>query len=170
MLVGVFKIYIETNIFCIFISAKFAHKDKPSEIDLNVVRLCFQAFIPIPGPQKYYKIPPVVSEPIYDKKSINDLVICRLCSCSAKVTGGAEIFLLCEKVPKDDIKIRFYEEKNNELYWEEYAEFQQTDVHKQTAIAFKTPRYINPDINRKVQVKSEYKFLVNTFNVVFFNF
>ncbi|TMW48950.1 hypothetical protein DOY81_005975 [Sarcophaga bullata] len=130
----------------------FAHKDQPSSIDLNVVRLCFQAFIPIPGVKKPFPIPPVVSDPIYDKKSINDLVICRLCSCAAKVAGGDKIILLCEKVPKDDIKVRFFEIRNNELYWEGFGEFQQTDVHKQAAITFKTPRYINPDVNHKVQV------------------
>lgn len=140
---------------------KFAHRDQPSSIDLNVVRLCFQAFIPIPGKRnqhsqsskpQFFKLPPVVSEPIFDKKSINDLNICRLCSCSAKVTGGDTIFLLCEKVIKDDIKVRFYEERDNDLYWEDFGEFQQTDVHKQAAIAFKTPVYINPDVNHKVQV------------------
>ena len=135
------------------IAAGFAHKDQPSSIDLNVVRLCFQAFIPIPGVKKPFPIPPVVSDPIYDKKSINDLVICRLCSCAAKVAGGDKIILLCEKVPKDDIKVRFFEIRNNELYWEGFGEFQQTDVHKQAAITFKTPRYINPDVNHKVQVR-----------------
>ncbi|XP_065355357.1 embryonic polarity protein dorsal [Calliphora vicina] len=130
----------------------FAHKDQPSSIDLNVVRLCFQAFIPIPGVRKPYPIPPVVSDPIHDKKSINDLVICRLCSCAAKVTGGDTIILLCEKVPKDDIKIRFFELRNNEVFWEDFAQFQPTDVHKQAAITFKTPRYINPDVKHSVQV------------------
>ncbi|XP_046812590.1 embryonic polarity protein dorsal isoform X2 [Lucilia cuprina] len=130
----------------------FAHKDQPSSIDLNVVRLCFQAFIPLPGVKKPYPIPPVVSDPIHDKKSINDLVICRLCSCAAKVTGGDTIIMLCEKVPKDDIKIRFFELRNNEVYWEDVAQFQPTDVHKQAAITFKTPRYINPDVKHSVQV------------------
>ncbi|XP_075152008.1 REL proto-oncogene, NF-kB subunit dorsal isoform X3 [Haematobia irritans] len=130
---------------------KFSHKDQPSTIDLNIVRLCFQAFIPT-GPRQYYKLKPVVTEPIYDKKSINDLVICRLCSCSAKASGGDTIFLLCEKLPKDDIKIRFYEEKDDKVIWEDYGEFQQTDIHKQTAIAFKTPRYHNTDIVKRAQV------------------
>ncbi|XP_019892113.1 dorsal-related immunity factor Dif [Musca domestica] len=130
---------------------KFAHMDQPSSIDLNIVRLCFQAFIPV-GSQKYYKLKPVVTEPIYDKKSINELVICRLCSCSAKASGGDTIFLLCEKLPKDDIKIRFYEEKDGKVIWEDYGEFQQTDIHKQTAIAFKTPRYHNTEIEKRAQV------------------
>lgn len=84
---------------------------------------------------------------------MSDLVICRICSCSAKVSGGDEIILLCEKVNKDDIKIRFYEANmDGDVIWEDYASFQQTDIHKQTAIAFKTPRYHNANITNKTQV------------------
>ncbi|XP_037958917.1 embryonic polarity protein dorsal-like [Teleopsis dalmanni] len=132
---------------------RFGHKDQPSSIDLNVVRLCFQAFLKTESGVK--PLQPVVSEPIYDKKAMSDLVI-RLCCRSAKVGGGNEIILLCEKIAKDDvklIKIRFYELGNdNELIWEDYAEFQPTDIHKQTAIAFKAPRYHNQDILEKAKV------------------
>uniref|UniRef100_A0A1A9WBI8 RHD domain-containing protein n=1 Tax=Glossina brevipalpis TaxID=37001 RepID=A0A1A9WBI8_9MUSC len=130
---------------------KFAHKDQPSSIDLNVVRLCFQAFIQT-GPRQYKKLTPVVSDPVYDRKAVSDLAINRLCSCSAKMSGGDEIIMLCEKVPKD-IKIKFYE-LNNEgiVVWEDYAVFQHTDIHKHTAIAFKTPRYHNPDAIHRPQV------------------
>lgn len=41
---------------------------------------------------------PVVSDPIYDKKAMSDLVICKLSDCSCTVAGGKEIILLCEKV------------------------------------------------------------------------
>lgn len=97
-------------------------------------------------------LPPVVSEPIYDKKAMSDLVICRLCSCSASVLGNTQIILLCEKVAKEDIAVRFFEEKNGQLFWEAYGEFQHTDVHKQTAIAFKTPRYRTIDITEPAKV------------------
>lgn len=97
-------------------------------------------------------LPPVVSEPIYDKKAMSDLVICRLCSCSASVLGNTQIILLCEKVAKEDISVRFYEEKNGETIWEALGEFQHTDVHKQTAIAFKTPRYRKLDITEPAKV------------------
>lgn len=43
---------------------------------------------------------PLVSDPIYDKKAMSDLVICKLSDCSASVAGGKEIILLCEKVFK----------------------------------------------------------------------
>jgi c-Rel proto-oncogene protein len=41
---------------------------------------------------------PVVSEPIYDKKSMSDLVITKLSHCNAFCNGGQEMILLCEKV------------------------------------------------------------------------
>uniref|UniRef100_A0A1A9ZN75 RHD domain-containing protein n=1 Tax=Glossina pallidipes TaxID=7398 RepID=A0A1A9ZN75_GLOPL len=130
---------------------KFAHKDQPSSIDLNVVRLCFQAFI-LSGPRQYKKLTPVVSDPVYDRKAVSDLAINRLCSCSAKMSGGDEIIMLCEKVPKD-IKIKFYElSKEGTIVWEDYAVFQHTDIHKHTAIAFKTPRYHNPEAIHRPQV------------------
>lgn len=37
--------------------------------------------------------------------------------------------------------MRFYEEKDGLLEWEGYGDFQASDVHKQVAISFKTPRY-----------------------------
>lgn len=97
-------------------------------------------------------LPPVVSEPIFDKKAMSDLVICRLCSCSATVLGNTQIILLCEKVAKEDISVRFFEEKNGQTVWEAFGDFQHTDVHKQTAITFKTPRYQTLDITEPAKV------------------
>lgn len=54
----------------------FNHRSQPASIDLNAVRLCFQVFLE--GDQKgRFTVPlnPVVSEPIYDKKAMCDLVI-----------------------------------------------------------------------------------------------
>lgn len=56
-------------------------------------------------------MPPVVSDPIYDKKAMSELVICKLSDCSCSVAGGKEIILLCEKVARDDIAVSFFEEK-----------------------------------------------------------
>jgi c-Rel proto-oncogene protein len=56
------------------------------------------------GPQKgKFTMPlkPVVSEPIYDKKSMSDLVITKLSHCNAFCNGGQEMILLCEKVMSD---------------------------------------------------------------------
>ena len=37
-------------------------------------------------------------------------------------------FPLCTS---DDIQVRFYEEKDEDIVWEAYAEFSQSDVHRQ---------------------------------------
>jgi len=48
----------------------------------------------------------------------------------------------------DDIKVRFYEKnENNECIWEDFADFQPSDVHKQVAIWFKTPAYKRKIVN-----------------------
>lgn len=56
------------------------------------------------------------------------------------------------QVKKDDIRIRFYEELNNETIWQDYAEFSPADVHEQVAITFKVPPYRNLDIKDPVDV------------------
>lgn len=122
----------------------FAHKDNPQTIDLNCVRLCFQVFLE--GSEKgafTFALKPVVSDPIYDKKARSDLTICRMTDCSASVAGGKEILLFCEKVTKDDIQVRLYEEKGGHAVWEGFGDFQPSDVHKQYGICFRTPRYHN---------------------------
>ncbi|KAH8298318.1 hypothetical protein KR018_002362, partial [Drosophila ironensis] len=130
--------------------AKFDHKDQIDKINRYELRLCYQAFITVGNTR--VALDPVVSSPIYGKS--NELTITRLCSCSAQVSGGTEIIMLCEKIAKDDIEVRFYEtdEDGREL-WHANAEFQPTDVFKQMAIAFKTPRYRNTEITQSVNVE-----------------
>ncbi|XP_052123812.1 uncharacterized protein LOC113206085 isoform X2 [Frankliniella occidentalis] len=131
----------------------FAHRGHPTGIDLNAVRLCFQVFLEGPEPNTYTRaLAPVVSEPIYDKKAMSDLVICKLSEASASVGGGKEMILLCEKVAKEDIQIRFYEERDNQVKWEAYADFQPSQVHKQVAISFRTPRYERLEVDGPVNV------------------
>lgn len=86
-------------IICICFSAGFSHRSQPTSIDLNAVRLCFQVFLE--GTERgRFTLPlvPVVSDTIFDKKAMSDLVICKMSHCSAPVAGGREIILLCEKV------------------------------------------------------------------------
>eukprot|EP00079_Xenopus_tropicalis_P008996 XP_002932654.1 PREDICTED: transcription factor RelB isoform X1 [Xenopus tropicalis] len=106
------------------------------EVDLNVVRLCFQASCTGPGFQ--YEIAPVLSEPIYDKKSTNtsELKISRMNRESGRCEGGEEVYILCDKVQKEDILVIFAEDD-----WEARADFSQADVHRQIAIVLKTPPY-----------------------------
>lgn len=69
------------------------------------------------------------------------MTICKLSHCSSSCAGGQEIILLCEKVVKEDIKVKFFEEIDNKTVWEDYGTFIQSSVHKQVAISLKTPKY-----------------------------
>jgi c-Rel proto-oncogene protein len=132
----------------------FSHRNQPTSIDLNAVRLCFQVFLEGERRGKFtVPLTPVVSEPIYDKKAMSDLLIVKLSHCVSYVDGGRnEIILLCEKVAKEDIQVRFFEEKDGRVVWEGYGDFQPSQVHKQTAICFKAPRYHTLDITEPVKV------------------
>uniref|UniRef100_A0A8D0H4G1 RELB proto-onco, NF-kB subunit n=1 Tax=Sphenodon punctatus TaxID=8508 RepID=A0A8D0H4G1_SPHPU len=119
------------------------------EVDMNVVRICFQASYQDSTGQTRH-LSPVLSEPIYDKKSTNtsELKICRMNKEYGSCTGGEELYLLCDKVQKEDISIIFRKDS-----WEGKADFSQTDVHRQIAIVFKTPPYQHLDITEPVEVK-----------------
>nr|WAQ14799.1 NF-kappa-B p100 subunit [Lateolabrax maculatus] len=128
-------------------------KELGKVMDLNIVRLKFTAYLQDSNGGFTRALKPVVSNPIYDSKSPNasNLKISRLDKTCGSVLGGDEIFLLCDKVQKDDIEIRFYEE-DDEGGWEAFGDFSPTDVHKQYAIVFKTPPYHSAEIERPVTV------------------
>uniref|UniRef100_A0AAQ5YBF4 RHD domain-containing protein n=1 Tax=Amphiprion ocellaris TaxID=80972 RepID=A0AAQ5YBF4_AMPOC len=128
-------------------------KELGKVMDLNIVRLKFTAYLQDSNGAFTRALKPVVSNPIYDSKSPNasNLKISRMDKTCGSVLGGDEIFLLCDKVQKDDIEIRFYEE-DEDACWEAYGDFSPTDVHKQYAIVFKTPAYHSTEIERPVTV------------------
>ncbi|XP_029963380.1 nuclear factor NF-kappa-B p100 subunit isoform X2 [Salarias fasciatus] len=128
-------------------------KELGKVMDLNIVRLKFTAYLQDSNGAFTRALKPVVSNPIYDSKSPNasNLKISRIDKTFGSVLGGDEIFLLCDKVQKDDIEIRFYEE-DDEACWEAFGDFSPTDVHKQYAIVFKTPPYHCTEIERPVTV------------------
>ncbi|KAK4305175.1 hypothetical protein Pmani_022916 [Petrolisthes manimaculis] len=131
----------------------FSHRNQTQSIDLNSLRLCFQVFLEGPEKGKFtFPLKPVVSNPIYDKKATSDLIICKLSDCTSSVAGGKEIILLCDKVTKEDIHVRFYEVKDGMIEWEAFGDFQASDVHKQVAISFKTPRYKSLEVENPVKV------------------
>ncbi|XP_076250951.1 embryonic polarity protein dorsal-like isoform X3 [Rhynchophorus ferrugineus] len=132
----------------------YHHKNQPTSIDLNAVRLCFQVFLQGDCTNKYnVPLDPVVSDIIYDKKAMSDLSIVKLSDCVSYVDGGRkDIILLCEKVAKEDIEIHFYELENDKKVWEAKADFQPSQVHKQHAIWFRTPRYKKLDVTEPVKV------------------
>lgn len=120
------------------------------EYDLNVVRLCIQVFLPDENGQYTRPLNPIVTNPIYDNRAPNtaELRICRVNRNSGSVKGGDEIFLLCDKVQKDDIEVRFFSDDG----WEARGSFSQADVHRQVAIVFKTPSYYNTSITESITV------------------
>ncbi|KAJ8248469.1 hypothetical protein GJAV_G00242350 [Gymnothorax javanicus] len=127
-------------------------KELGKVMDLNVVRLRFTAYLQDGDGGFTRALKPAISDPIFDSKSPNasNLKISRMDKTCGSVMGGDEIFLLCDKVQKDDIDIRFFED--DEGGWEAYGDFSPTDVHKQYAIVFKTPQYHSTEIERPVKV------------------
>ncbi|XP_061084155.1 proto-oncogene c-Rel-like [Conger conger] len=125
------------------------HLLQTEEYNLNVVRLCFQVFLLDEAGQYTPQLPPIISNPIYDNRAPNtaELRICRVNKNSGSVKGGDEIFLLCDKVQKDDIEVRFFAHN-----WEAKGTFSQADVHRQVAIVFKTPAYFDPTAPSPVTV------------------
>ncbi|KAL7982073.1 hypothetical protein Chor_001130 [Crotalus horridus] len=130
-----------------------AHQ-QTKEMDLSVVRLMFTAFLPDSTGSFTRRLQPVLSDPIYDSKAPNasNLKIVRMDRTAGCVTGGEEVYLLCDKVQKDDIQIRFYEEDENGGVWEGFGDFSPTDVHRQFAIVFKTPKYRDVNITKAASV------------------
>ncbi|XP_051996193.1 LOW QUALITY PROTEIN: transcription factor p65 [Xyrauchen texanus] len=121
------------------------------EYDLNAVRLCFQVSITLQSGE-LFSLDPVVSQPIYDNRAPNtaELKICRVNRNSGSCRGGDEIFLLCDKVQKEDIEVRFFLDS-----WESKGLFSQADVHRQVAIVFRTPPYHDPNLTEPVRVKMQ---------------
>uniref|UniRef100_A0A2A4K3E1 RHD domain-containing protein n=1 Tax=Heliothis virescens TaxID=7102 RepID=A0A2A4K3E1_HELVI len=133
----------------------FDHKNHPQSIDLNAVRLCFQVFLPDESGRLRRPLAPVVSDVIYDKKAMSDLLIMRSSHCSGTARGGTQVILLCEKVTREDIEVVFYQEENGIMVWEEMAI--RILVHKQVAIAFETPPYKFPNTTDHVHVHFQLK-------------
>ncbi|KAF6736875.1 Transcription factor RelB [Oryzias melastigma] len=125
------------------------HSKGIEDMDMNVVRLCFQCSLEWDDGRKD-SLSPVVSKPIYDKKATttSELRICHLNQYRGSCRGKTEIYMLCDKVQKDDIEIIFRHGS-----WKASGEFAQTDVHRQIAIVFKTPPYQDQDISGEVEVQ-----------------
>ncbi|XP_027711838.1 transcription factor p65 isoform X2 [Vombatus ursinus] len=123
-------------------------EEQRGDYDLNAVRLCFQVTIRDPAGRPLV-LPPVLSHPIYDNRAPNtaELKICRVNRNSGSCLGGDEIFLLCDKVQKEDIEVCF-----RGPGWEARGSFSQADVHRQVAIVFRTPPYAEPALQAPVRV------------------
>ncbi|KAL6475965.1 hypothetical protein MHYP_G00144640 [Metynnis hypsauchen] len=131
-----------------------AASHQAKDMDLSVVRLMFTAFLPDGEGGFTRRLDPVISEPIYDSKAPNasNLKIVRMDRTAGCVTGGEEVYLLCDKVQKDDIQVRFYEDDETGIAWEAFGDFSPTDVHRQFAIVFKTPKYRDQNLQKPISV------------------
>ncbi|XP_073831133.1 nuclear factor NF-kappa-B family member relish [Musca autumnalis] len=124
------------------------------DMNLNQVRLCFEAYR-VDSNNMYTPIAePVYSNTINNRKSAQtgELKITRLSIATGSVTGGEDLILLVEKVNKKNIKVRFFEMNEDDLVWEAFATFRESDVHHQYAIVCRTPAYMNKDIDKPVEV------------------
>lgn len=126
-------------------------EEQRGDYDLNAVRLCFQVTVRDPTGRPL-RLAPVLSHPIFDNRAPNtaELKICRVNRNSGSCLGGDEIFLLCDKVQKEDIEVYFTGPN-----WEARGSFSQADVHRQVAIVFRTPPYMDPSLQAPVRVKMQ---------------
>lgn len=135
--------------------AGFNHINRTQMLNLEAVRLCFQVFKMVPG-QKPFPLPPIVSNPIYDKKTKPDLVILDISDESSPVSGERKIILISDKVKKGKVAIRFYEKNaNDDIIWEVIIKSNNENkmiIRRQIAITFWTPPYRHQDIDKPVSV------------------
>ncbi|XP_004627287.1 transcription factor p65 [Octodon degus] len=126
-------------------------EEQRGDYDLNAVRLCFQVTVRDQSGRPL-RLPPVLSHPIFDNRAPNtaELKICRVNRNSGSCLGGDEIFLLCDKVQKEDIEVYF-----TGPGWEARGSFSQADVHRQVAIVFRTPPYADPSLQAPVRVSMQ---------------
>ncbi|KAK8737493.1 hypothetical protein OTU49_004522, partial [Cherax quadricarinatus] len=132
-------------------------EEEAKSMDLNKVVLRFQAFQYDKSIESYRPITlPVDSEVVFNLKNATtgELKIVRMSACSAPCTGGTEIWLLVEKVRRNNVQIKFFElDQNDREIWTAYGEFTDADVHHQYAIVFRTPSYRYTNLNTSVRVK-----------------
>lgn len=80
------------------------------------------------------EIGPTFSCPITDTKNCPSLKICKIDRCVGSIKGQDSVYLLCDKVSRDDIEVIFEEEKGGIVTWTGKGEFQPSDVHHQVRL------------------------------------
>lgn len=60
----------------------------------------------------------------------------------------------------DDIQVYMYHEEDGHLVWEGLGDFSASDVHKQVAISFRTPRYRTTEVWQSLLPLEKYKCLM----------
>lgn len=128
-------------------------EEQAKTMETNAVRLKFEVDMNDNAGVFHYAC--ALSTVIHDSKSTttNPLKISRIDKQAGSCIGGDEVFLLCSKVQKDDIRVKFYEQSDDDSEpWIDYGKFSPTDVHRQYAIVFKTPPYKDRNIQQPVEV------------------
>ncbi|KAL9703914.1 hypothetical protein quinque_007432 [Culex quinquefasciatus] len=124
-----------------------------STIDLKKVRLCFELYLETAPGQFRVVHPPVLTDTVYDRKYNPDLVISEMSHCRAPASGGKQIMLLTDTVNKEDIRVRFSEDRPDHLggLWVAYGAVRR--VHRHVAVVVETPAYDDPEITSSVMVQ-----------------
>ena len=100
---------------------------------LTTVRLCYRAYLFNPQGQMVQEIGPTFSCTITDTKNCPSLKICKIDKCVGSVSGGDTIYLLCDKVSREDIDVIFEEENERQTIWSAKGDFQPSEVHHQVS-------------------------------------
>ena len=101
---------------------------------LTTVRLCFRGYLFDQQGKFVQEIGPTFSCPITDTKNCPSLKICKIDRCVGSIKGQDSVYLLCDKVSRDDIEVIFEEEKDGLITWTGKGEFQPSDVHHQVRL------------------------------------
>lgn len=127
-------------------------KKEAAELNLNLVRIQFSAECCQDG--VWRTLCCVYSNPVANSKA-GKLKITKVNRTSGSCSGGDEVWILCEKINKKDIQIKFFEEDEETRVrtWEALASFAESDVHYQVAIIFRTPCYRDPQLQQEAKVK-----------------
>ncbi|XP_067938401.1 embryonic polarity protein dorsal-like isoform X2 [Watersipora subatra] len=136
----------------------FDHIEKPqlNNINLMVVKLCFQVFLPDESGKYQRPLPPVCSTAIHDKKSAGELSIHSFLPESCLANGKEEMILLTGRLPKaDELEVRFYEGQSDKPEWEGFGTFTQKDIHQSVALTVRIPEYTKALSRSKQQVSIE---------------
>lgn len=114
-------------------------------IDPNIIRLCFQVFTR--NSNGTTLVGTALSDPIYNKKVGGALKIVEMRPISVSVIGGEKVILLCDRVKRDDIAVRIYEEnERKQVTWAETLSHNQLFVHHQYSISLGIPKYRDSSI------------------------
>ncbi|XP_063975091.1 embryonic polarity protein dorsal-like [Diachasmimorpha longicaudata] len=146
-----YRKYVEVDPF----QQGYDHGNLPGMVDLNVVRLCFQVFFFDAIAQKYIKkSTPVVSDPIYDKPPMINLGILQVDTGVEAIAGVTSLVISAQKIITDDVKVRFFEVRANQVVWEAMEDpVPRKNDHNQMSITVNIPVYPFTSTHDRVKLR-----------------